>query len=159
MENEKYVSEIVHNLIVPFKYHCKGQEIEAKSIIVKAPSNEQLNDVSALDQFQNKGMIGMTKFAPDREELDQNKKGGKPPKQWNELTEEEKISSVLMSVNAGNDSMSKCYAHFKNILETSALVDGKEKMTGFLFNKMSPIDTRNLLGKYLVSFLPISLAG
>lgn len=149
--SKKYLTEIVHTVIVPFDYHVQGQVQKSQSITVKAPSNLILLDVAVLDEEQSKAMLNaMEKFS---------KVGGsQAADSTKEKNADEDALQFAFAMSAGGANMARCYQSFQRILEASALIDGKEKLTQHLFNAMSPQDTKILMGKYLTSFLAFSLA-
>ena len=151
---EKYKTEFVHKLIVPFEYHKDGNVATAKSITVKAPSNAMINLIAIIENEINKGVKGMASLISNSNREDVNnavKEQAKAEKEAKEEGEDDGMASLV----AIND-IGKCYEALRDILGLTAFVDGKVALTNVLFKKMCPIDTKKILARYIGSFLDTS---
>lgn len=144
-----YEKSFTHNVVVPFKYHKKGETVECSTITVNAPNNKVLPYTATLEQEHARATIKLAEMFGDKERTEQaNVK----------LSVDEEANQIMLILGSGAD-LQKCYEAFRNILLSgnteypTCLVDGVEKMTQFIYEKMSPQDTKILLGKYLSNFL------
>jgi len=154
----EYKEDFEHEFLKPFKYASGGDEVLSQKIVIPAPSNRLLEQISTIEKEYRKSelkmvesfknVIGEEAFAnlmKEREDQDKSKD------QDSEMTPNAVISSMM----GGGSNMVKCFSALKIILKKS-IVDGETKMTPSMFDDMSPIDTKEILGKYIINFLVIS---
>ena len=141
-----------YELKEPFDIHEKGELVQAKFIEINGPSNLVLRHVSVLDAEMNKAIF---KFA----RMEKEKTSSRVEESENESTEKHELSGsdILMALNGSGGDVGKCYDSLKSILKLSCFVNANVQFTGSMFDKMSYIDTKEILGEYLKFFLASSL--
>lgn len=154
----KYKSEFRHDILVPFSYMHGGSIVEggATYLTVKAPSNKNLADVCIIEQeYQSSMLASAEKFSELANKMtDEQRKESKK-----ENTPEEEADGMLTMMMAGGANVSKCYEALRRILlsgskqdPTTTVDDVQERFTDPMFQEMSPLDTKKLLGLYIVNF-------
>jgi hypothetical protein len=175
------IKEIKHNLVKPFKYAYKGEEIFAKHIMVKSPTRHNLNDLSVLEGELYKSMMNSQKLLPPKSDNEKDKeieklnetisnlkniisdlKAGKKVNYIDEKSVKVDLSNAGKLMAMGGADMSKCYKAFDRILLSensqlkSALVDDKEPITDVILSIIDLKDYKSLFDKYINHFLEIS---
>lgn len=137
-------SEVTYNLMNPFEYAFKGDQRNAEFITLTAPTMRQHSQAAALKQ----SIIKMvTKAVRDAESRDPTE---------NEAEEDEPVTAeMVISTIYGSDCVDanvvweQAKALFR---EGVALIDGEQKLTAPLIEKMSPADFEKLTGEYIANF-------
>lgn len=158
--------EMKYELKAPFEYSKSGDFVEAKTITVAAPTNRVLKYVSFIEQEFEKSQIqtlanvksalGEQAFAAILENRKFSDKGD--PDQDQKIDGETVVKNLMSS---GCD-IEKCFDHLKQILisgkveKPNCVIDDIERMTEVIFEDMSTIDTKNLLGEYIINFITAS---
>ena len=159
----EHIKSISYNLKNPVTVSNKGTFIEAQSIEIFAPVNSVYKHVNVLDHEYNKA----------KKELEssvlESIKGITPEQIQNlknaNLTEEKEkpliaIDVVNEMIKNGAD-IDRCFEALKEILTSSikdkplCLID-TVKLEKSIFDCLSIIDTKEILGLYIISFLGIS---
>lgn len=137
-------------LSMPFSYDCSvNGKVEAKKLLMLAPSNKQLTSCVKLRQIILQAVKKATENrAP--EPIEKNQKN----KQDSGEIDAETILNLLGIANLLEDAFALFEIMIKNGI---CLVDGKVELNDFLFSKMYEEDTFRLLGEYLYHFLAASL--
>ncbi len=162
MSKEKNIKSIQHNLKFPVSVSVNGDVIEAQSIEIFAPTNKFFKYTNIMDTEFNisksnamKNLMGM--ISPEKlEELQ------KVDRKNVKNTEEEYTPNSLIAEMLQNGAnIEKCFDALKTILtsntvdKTMCLID-TVKMKPDHFDELSVIDTKEILGKYMINFLGIS---
>lgn len=153
----KLISTIRYDLKSPFRYTNKGELVEGASfVVIKAPTNKNLEDVSIIEQEYNKALLkAATMFSEMQDKIGEEAKNKKADKEDPNAD----ASSTVMLMQSGGADMSKCYKALQRILvsgtnedPTCYIDDVKERLTTGLFESMSPYDTKIILGLYIQNF-------
>jgi len=133
--------EVTAELTDSFEYAYKGDQREAQFISLFAPTMRQHSQAAALKQSIMK-MIAKAVKDVDDDSTDVSDES--------EVTAEMVITTIYTSecVEA-NVVWEQAKALFK---EGAALIDGEQKMTAPLIEKMSPDDFEKTVGKYIANF-------
>lgn len=131
-----------------FNISSKGEQVEAESIIIKAPSSKIFKYVSRLDKELSKSLMNATKenFSEEEKEKDSS------------VDETNGDQFIFMLMATGLD-LEKCIDNFKWVLKLSAFVNENKTVTDSMIDKISYNDMKSLLGEYIKSFLFISQVG
>jgi hypothetical protein len=152
---KKYKTEFVHDLSSPIEYACGGQLLKAKSIQVKCPSFAQMDDLSVLEQEFCKGQMNIVlKLSEMQSKVNMPQQAAQAEKD-----EDEASLGLVSSLGANGFNLPLAYQKLQLLLTSDknpAMVDGREKITPLLFEQLSPLDARMLLGKYLANFINFS---
>lgn len=150
---KKYKENFSHTLVAPVEYATGGATAKAARLFVKAPANAQLTELSMLEEANNAALFNVAVRMKDAV-----KGEAKPPVPQAEITDEEAEQHVFL-LSSNGFKLAAGFAGLKGILtnpRNPALMDGKEPITDMLFEQLAPVDTRILLGKYLLNFLNFS---
>jgi hypothetical protein len=156
---QEYMEKITHTLIKSFNYAYSGEQVSATSITIKAPSNNIMQHVGILEQEVASSFMNLKDKLKD--EIEESKKNEDGKQQ--EDTNESAIQILLMITGTGANLV-KCMLAFREILcagnTTSpiCLIDEQEKMIKPIFDKMSTLDTKIMLGRYITNFIVASLS-
>lgn len=129
----------------PFKYHCSGQELTAKSIKLIGPAPKHRREC----QHIKSGFMELAQRQAERPKTDQTK-----DKEEDELTSKDYYRMFLMAGDAINNYMR---SFEKILISGGGIVDGKEPITKNIVENISVEDFENLFGRYLKDFLISSL--
>lgn len=140
---------IHHTLESPFEYAFKGETRKAGFISLHAPTMKQHSYAASLKQSIMRSVQsneGVEKLASNESKLveeEGDKKDG-------EITSQVVLSLIFNSkgvdVNVIFEQTKELFKH------GGALIDGEEKLTTLLINKMSVDDFQNLTGEYIANF-------
>lgn len=140
------MSEVTYSLKTPFEYSSKGEQIQASFISLTAPSYKQLENAAPIKSAFMQAVLNIA----DSDVGDTEVSGEKPEIDSNQVMQvlysspDVNMPSVLVSAAA----------LFKSGV---ALVDGQEKMTQPLIDKMQLDDFEGLVGAYIANFIMPSL--
>lgn len=160
-----YKTSFKHDLEIPVKIASGGKEVEAVSVEVFAPTNQVSADVNVLDSEFHKARKNAVKDSSSAikdltvEQIETFKKLSDSSKEVKE-GDAKPLDIVREMIMYGAD-MDRCVLALKNILiagrkeKPMCLVD-VEKMTTPIFEELSVIDTKSILGLYILSFLDTS---
>ena len=150
---KKYKEEFSHELIMSVEYAHGGATAKAKILFVKAPCNAQLESLAELEQANNEALINVSVKLRDVI------KGHEAQESKSDKITDGDAEQHIFLLSGNGFKIKDGLANLKAILahqHNPALMDGKEPMTELLFEQLSPVDTRILLGKYLLNFLNFS---
>ena len=150
---KKYKEEFSHELISPVEYSHSGSVAKAKILFIKAPCNAQLENLAALEQANNEALFNIAVKMKDAVRGEE-KTNVDPDKILNADAERH-----IFLLSGNGFKLAPAFGNLKTLLThrlNPALMDGKEPMTELLFEQLSPVDTRILLGKYLLNFINFS---
>jgi hypothetical protein len=160
-----YKDSFEYDFIVNFAYAKGGDQVEAQNITVMAPSNKLLKQISIIEseyrKSENRGVQSLKNIIGDKAmkdmlDIQRDKEAAKKEKTDSESEKDELTPDGVINTMLGNGAkMAECYAALKIIL-SSALVDGETKLTSTMFDDMAPVDTKQILGLYIINFLAIS---
>jgi hypothetical protein len=137
-EEEEIKTEFIYTLLHPFEYHSRGSLVEAKFITLYAPTTKHVALSSELKEE-------FFKASHDADADDTDAK-------FKEPTGSEIILAVSASKNASLEVILDRMA--KLICKGGiAAVDGEERMTKDLFEKMKLDDFEELAGEYMATFI------
>ena len=139
----KEPNEVHFELTEKFEYAFKGEQREAGFILLFPPTMRQHSQAAALKQSISK-IVAKAVEGVDRDEED-DEEDDKP------ITAKIVINTIYSSACVDvNVVWEQAKALFK---EGVALIDGEQKMTAPLVEKMSPKDFENLVGEYVANFI------
>lgn len=146
--------EIEFTLSYPITYGHKGKDEEGVSVSMFAPSVAQMKYAGKLKQFVMQAMQQSKSSISDeqREAVRKNKE--------NSAEDEDQITGddFVMMLASSEVDYNEAIAAFTELLCSGAgMIDGREKITSFLINKMMFQDLESMLGRYLEHFLLQSL--
>lgn len=137
-------NEFEYKFIDGLKYQSGGEEVFAKKLILKAPSNKNRFQVAALQQVFMEAVALIKKQNPDSDSTENQEESSK--------FDGEQILAMLMlsGINLG-----QMYESFVELLRAQdiCMIDGKMQMNNYLLEKMSILDMQNLMGEYFANFL------
>lgn len=134
-------SEVNFQLTKSFGYAFNGDQRQAEFITITPPTMRQHSQASALKQSMVKMVTAAVRDAVDTVSTDDN--------------DDAVTSEMVVSAIYGSDSIDanvvweQAKALFK---EGVALVDGEQKLTAPMIDKMSPDDFEKLTGEYVANF-------
>lgn len=126
----------------PIEIHRNGQRETAFSLEINAPTNRLINQVAEIEKAFMAAAMKLSENG-DKKDKEKESKDYKP----------EALESVLFMLAAGID-IRPCYNALREILLESATIDGI-KFTDFHYSNMTPMDTKKVLGEYIVNFTHI----
>ncbi len=137
------VTEFQFNVVTPFTYASKGENVDATFITLSAPTSKHSRECSALKQAFFRAL--------PREE----KKVDAPEKF--EVSGTEVMTLIAMSKDV--DLADVMDVGKKLLTNNLAMVEGEVKLTMNLIERMSQDDVESMIGEYMVNFtLASSLA-
>lgn len=139
------ISECMFSLTKPFEYAFKGKQREASFISLTAPTMLQHSQAAALKQSISRMIVGVA------EEVDEDLEDKEDDKGGDGITAKMLVGTIYTSkcVDA-NVVWEQAKALFK---QGVALIDGEQKLTAPLIDKMDPEDFENLVGEYVANFI------
>lgn len=141
----KEANEVTVELTEKFEYAFKGEQREAGFVLLYPPTMRQHSQAAALKQSISR-IIASAVEGVEREDEDENKDG-----KDSSITSKMVINTIYSSACVeANVVWQQAKALFK---EGVALIDGEQKMTTPLVEKMSPDDFENLVGEYVANFI------
>lgn len=142
----KFETEFEFTLTETLEYHKDGKIQQAKTLLLKAPSNVHRFYVNKLKQAFLQSALNMQKATATN--------NSKPVNQAEASQDEGMSAATIMSVLLlGGADMNEFYEIFKDMLcKNLCLVDGSVQMTSHLFDNLSLHDGDLLIGKYLEVF-------
>jgi len=138
----KEVTEITYELKSPFEYAFKGDNRDAAFITLTAPTMKQHSQAADLKQSIIRIVREAVKDSGDDESEDSKE-------------DEQITSSMIIATIYGSACVEAnvVWAQARALLkENVALVDGEQKLTTPLMEKMSPDDFENMVGEYIANF-------
>jgi hypothetical protein len=144
----KIISEFEYKLVDAFMYHKDGNMAQAKSLLLKAPSNVHRFQVNKLKQAFLQAAFGMQKMTSGSTNNKSAAKEAAPD------TQEQMSASTIMNILfLGNADMNEFYETFKDMLcKNLCFIDGNVPMNSHLFENLTLNEGDLLLGKYLEVF-------
>lgn len=156
-----YKTEFSYEFKIPFKYHSKGELVDATLITVKAPSNKVGKFLYIIENERGKAV----RYLQDRQDkIDQPNTNAIVDDIVDENGAEAEIkeSDVVDLLSAAGSDLGRCFDALKGILTAGnndnpvAVINNEERVTDGIFDKMSYNDTKSLLGRYILDFLSTS---
>jgi hypothetical protein len=147
----EYIKDFRHTLVQPFEYSFNGTGREAKEILMLAPTSKLDIYIAPIEEEVGKEIHLLKTFKDIKEE----EKKGKE-----KIDDNDKALSIV-SLLASVGDMKKCYDNFKNILKDkkSCYIDPDDSRHHFVqetVDKLSHLDMKLLLGRYIDNFLSTS---
>lgn len=141
------MSEFNYELKKPFSYAAKGEMVEAHFITVTAPSYKQMTNAAPIKQAF---MTAITEVA--EKEIT---KHADVEKSDDESVTGEQVLQLLYS---SSSEITKVFLYAEQLFKSgAALVDGDQKLTSELMQKMDMTDFESLVGDYIANFIAPSL--
>jgi hypothetical protein len=152
-------------------YSKDGKEAQAETLTVYAPTNKVLNEVTIIEQEYKKAEMKMGQMQIDlmgKDGLENLKKEIAAEKENSaELKESKEILAkpehIIETLYSGGADVMKCFKCLEHILTLKlsgkpfSILDeseGKgEKMTSPIFEAMTPLDTKSILGQFISTFI------
>ena len=125
---------------------------------VKAPTNKNMDDVLVIEQELAKSQMNIISSLKESLGSDGVEKLSKMRDEVESVEEESTKESILQQLLGGNADVKKCMRSLKNILLSKpngpmACIDENIQLTETIFNDFSFLDTKNILGEYILNFL------
>jgi len=145
-----------YNFVDELEYDAHGDKAIAESIEVKAPSNKIMPFVTTIEclyrktSFDSMARLQSMLSAEKLQKIMELQESSEINKEEVETPSDEIVNSMMSCCEASD--MVKVYNAFDMILKDSATLDDGVKFGGTLFAKMSPFDTKCILGEYIKSF-------
>lgn len=139
------MSEIQYELKEPFEYAYKGETQAASFITINAPSFKQMEHAVPIKQA----------FTAAISEI-----SGTVDAEGVEASDSEGVTGaqVMQLMYNWSGDMTKVMVHAQELFKSGvALVDGEEKLTKPLIEKMQMTDVEGLVGAYIANFIAPSL--
>lgn len=138
----KEATEITHDLESSFQYAFKGEQRDASFITLTAPTMKQHSQAAALKQSIIRIVTDAARNANDKDDDSEDSEGT--------ITSEMIVTIVYAnSCVDANVVWEQVRALLK---EGLALIDGEQKLTVPLMEKMSPDDFEKMAGAYIANF-------
>jgi ribosomal protein L3 len=159
--SEKNVKSISHNLKFPVSVSVDGDIIEAQSVEIFAPNNKVYKEVNIIDVEFNKSRSNAIQKSMDMvKDMSESKIEQLKKMQSSEKEKTPEPSEIISEMIQNGADMNKCFDALKEILtkqttKASCLID-TVPMKKEHFDELSVIDTKEILGKYIINFLGIS---
>ena len=136
------VTEVTYELKKPFEYAFKGEQREAQFVSLFPPTMKQHSQAAALKQSIVRIVTDAVRNAGDESSEGVNTEDS--------ITSEMVVNTIYGS---GCVDVSVIWEQVKALLkENVALIDGEQKLTAPLIDKMSPSDFENMAGEYIANF-------
>lgn len=136
------LSEVQFDLSKSFEYAFKGDSREAEFIMLSPPTMKQHARAAALKQSITKIVTAAVKDSSDDEDSEIDEES--------EITPQMIIGTIYSSSSVdANVVWEQAKALFKDGV---ALVDGEQKLTASLIEKMKPSDFEKMVGVYIANF-------
>lgn len=139
----KETNEVTFDLTSKFEYAFKGEQREAGFIALSPPTMKQHHQAAALKQSIIRIVSEAVKGADDQEE------------EKEEEEEKEITSKMVVATIYGSSCVeaNTVWGQARELLKGGvALIDGEQKLTTPLMDKMSPEDFENMVGEYIANF-------
>lgn len=144
---EEYKSEFTFELIKPLPYHRDGEQVFAKEIILKAPSNKQQHETSKLKQGFHRAIHEL-----------QNSEAANSKKNKNKDNEEDiNGEDIISMIMASKIDFGEYQQVFGSLLRNDIGWIENEKITMPIYNNISDEDFEKMMGEYIANFLLISM--
>ena len=150
---------IKYTLIRPFSYAYQGEAVEAQFIELREPTSHNLSEVGALRQgvVQAIRAVELTRQETESSAKSKAEAPDEPEDvQANDQEESGITANDVISILASSPvDLAKIYNSARHLIlsKNIARVDGQEKMTLTLFEKMSARDVEMMIGTYIASFI------
>lgn len=156
-----FIDKFEHELKQPIKYSTGGEHVEAKKLVVFAPTNRISQYVALIEQQFSKAVIDFqVKFASVATE-DVKEKAVASKDTISDKDQLDTIITLLMS----SAEVDKCFIALQKILtsqyggKSMCLVDGIEHLTNPIYEELGYKDTKEVLAKYIENFISSSQKG
>lgn len=148
----KEESEVIYTLEKSFNYSYKGDTREAEFITLLPPTMKQHNQAASLKQSIMKIVQNIIK--------DEKPKGSNPTAEQKddenaESTDDEITREMIVGAIYGSMVVDAnvVWEQAKDLFKQGViLIDGEQKITTPLFDKMHPNDFEQMVGEYVVNF-------
>jgi len=132
---------IVFELTEKFEYASKGDMVQASFIELAPPTSKNMTECAALKQAFYRAL-------PEGDDDNSNENPGADEKIA--ITGSEVIALILRSKDV---ELITVLLHAHELFKSVGLVEGEEKLTKPLIDKISPDDFENMVGEYLINFI------
>ena len=158
--SKEYLKSFDYELKQPVNIDVQGKAVDVYSLKIFAPNNQVWTDVNKLDVEFSKARRGAMKESSEslRHLSPAQLKSISKRDDKEEKKEEPKPFEVIQDMITFGSDMNTCYMALKDILSAGniekpmCLIDN-EKMTATIFNMLSNMDTKEILGRYILNFL------
>lgn len=143
-------TDVIYQLKTPLNYHSRGEEVEASFITLFAPSYKHMDKTVPLKQAFYRAAAAIEGETVEQESTDTD-----TPDNDAGLTPDIAVAMLYQS----NEDMVKIFLYAAELFKAPGIakVEGSEKMTGAIIEKLSQDDLENMLGTYLVNFILASV--
>lgn len=141
MGETEFQTEFEFPLTKPFTYSAKGEQVTATSITLSAPTSRNSDECAALKQAFMRAIPKEAKRESDTTIT----------KDDDKIDADDVIQIMAMSIDV---DLPQVFKVAKKLFTsgTIAMVDGEQKLTNNLVEKMDQNDFELMLGEYLVNF-------
>jgi len=138
IDESKLVREVQYVLEVPFSYAHKGQPVDARFVLLLAPTARNSREAATLKQAFFRAAGGQESEAAEQ-------KGDVRIPTGSEVM-------VALAMSKDVDLPEVLEVAKKLLTSGVAMIDGEEKLTGPVLDKVSDEDFQAMVGEYLVAF-------
>lgn len=144
------MTDVIYQLKTPLNYHSRGEEVEASFITLFAPSYKHMDKTVPLKQAFYRAAAAIEGGTVEQESTDTD-----TPDNDAGLTPDMAVAMLYQS----NEDMVKIFLYAAELFKAPGIakIEGSEKMTGAIIEKLSQDDLENMLGTYLVNFILASV--
>ena len=137
-----------------FKYHYKGDEVDAKFIRIAPYSMKQMEKVAPIQEIVNHALANMSDGMDADTKQDLADKQEDAPKKEEVEAIDGSMFITWVSMYGNEGDLKKLYAYFKVFLISGVCyIDGEEKLTGTYIESLTPSDFKKVAGEYYGNFM------
>lgn len=138
------MSKFTHTFKGHFEIASGNEKVKAETLTLPSPSNYIIGHVTVIDQEFSKAMIKMSELS-----------GGSESK----ADDDAKVTGkeMVMMLSSSGANMKACYDAIQKICIKQGMINGEQKVTQVIFDRMAFEDTKEILGGYINDFLFSSL--
>jgi hypothetical protein len=149
----KFKKEFEYILSESFKYSHEGQHLDAKRLLLRAPSAKYLELIGEIQGMYMSAMIKISGMINSSKREKDNTNQEDTSKKSKDDDGSTTFGLVLSGMNG--EEIKKFNQSFIKLFTTEdiCLIDGKEKMTDSLLQEMHYKEVQNIMGEYIKNFL------
>lgn len=142
------MKEVIVNLKEKIEYHYKGEEVQGSFVKLLPPTAKHLTITAPIKQMFQLAAVELSKEEKTKDE--------KEEKESSSLNPEDVFQ--LMCLAGDKINIEKLVLYARDLMTCGlVLVEGEEKLTKPLYEKLSPDDFEMILGSFIVNFIAASL--
>jgi len=140
------MTEFEYTLKQSFDYAHKGEQYTASTLLCKCPTSKQIDKCARLKQAFYRAAAESAESASDKQQGDRAARDS-------DITAQDVLDAICQSSVDFGEVLS---VGISLISSGIVLIDGQEKLTRGLVDKMSLDDLESLIGEYYVNFIVAS---